>query len=294
MCVDINLGSRADEKRFIDLYTIIHNNVDGQANNFKDRIIAQIDTYFSALLEAIKTNDIKKIQYLAKYVHEAKYTGLGYSETGPGKGFGECKFKKLVESISKSEAYKTGEIEDILDIELFIKGIGVDMISDLVTNLIQDVLGEYTIKILNNLRKGDKLIKVMTNYWDENKKRWDKKEIYMLRYKEEKEYTYLLVPINYTCKDDQKNKLVSRIFDEVVYELYKEKILKDRNKYEKYISNTKKEVKVYKKDVTQLIEEELGKEYVKKGNGYLTAKGVLGLVRKYPQIKKYIEENIKK
>ena len=44
-----------------------------------------------------------------------------------------------------------------LDAQLYLKNIGVEIISNLITNLIQDVLSEYTKEKLQSLNITDKL-----------------------------------------------------------------------------------------------------------------------------------------
>jgi hypothetical protein len=44
------------------------------------------------------------------------------------------------------------------------------LVSDLVSNLIYDILSEYTFEKVNELNKGDTLDEVDINYWDEKKK----------------------------------------------------------------------------------------------------------------------------
>jgi len=138
--IDINVGEECDEKRFVDMYTIIHKNSTDDGYEYKDRIVEKVRIYFEELLKAVREGENERLNYISKHIHEAKYTCLGYSISGPGKGFGEDKFAFLIASMKRSEAYYTGLISDVLDVELYVDNVGVDIISDLVTNLIQDVL----------------------------------------------------------------------------------------------------------------------------------------------------------
>lgn len=295
--IDILVGEDIDEKRFVDMYTIIHRTSKEKGFEFKDRVVEKVRTYFEEVLKAVRTNDNERLKYLSKHVHEAKYTCLGYSVSGPGKGFGDDKFTFLIESMKRSEAFHTGLISDVLDVELYVDNIGVDIISDLVTNLIQDILSEYTENTLNELSMADKIRGVKTHYWNEVKREWTTEELPMVAYTSElgsKEYNYLLVPEGFTCDDKQKERILKRIFDGCVYELYSNKILSDREKYGEYIYTTKDKVGVYKKQVSKLINDEFGDGSAKEGNGYLTPKGLLDLINKYPDIKKFIEDKVKK
>ncbi|MDK0863450.1 hypothetical protein P5F16_06930 [Clostridium perfringens] len=278
------------------MYTIIHRNSRDKGYEFKDRIVEKVKTYFEELLKAIKDNDEVRLRLLSRHIHEAQYTSLGYSQEGPGKGFGTNKFAKLVSSIKKSEAFETGLISDVLDVELYIEQIGVDIISDLVTNLIQDVLSEYTENVANELAMADKLRNVNTHFWDEEKRKWIKSDLQMISYTKElgdKEYNYLLVPEGFTCDENQKDKILKQIFDDSVYEIYTKKILSDREKYGQYIYETKSRIGVYKKQVSKLINEEFGEGSAVEGRGYLTPKGLLDLIKNYKEIKDFIELEIK-
>ena len=295
--IDILVGEDVDEKRFIDMYTIIHTMSKDEGYKFKDRIIEKVRTYFEEVLRAIRNNDTKKVDYLSEHVHEAKYTYLGYSVSGPGKGFGEDKFSILVSSLKRSEAYSTGLISDILDVELYVDKVGVDIISDLVTNLIQDVLSEYTEDKLNELSMADKLRIVKTHYWDEVDREWKYEDMPMVIYSEGlgcKEYNYLLVPEGFTADEKQKDRIVKEIFDGCVYDLYYSRIFADKERYSDYIYKTKDKEGVYKKQVAKLINEEFGEGSAREGRGYLTAKGLLDLIKKYPKIKEFIECDIKR
>ena len=294
--IDILVGEDVDEKRFVDMYTIIHRTSKEKGFEFKDRVVEKVRTYFEEVLKAIKDNNEEKLRVLSKHIHEAKYTCLGYSTEGPGKGFGASKFTKLVASIKKSEAFETGLISDVLDVELYVEQIGVDIISDLITNLIQDVLSEYTENVVNELAMADKLRNVMTHYWDEEKREWAKAYLPMVSYIKElgsKEYNYLLVPEGFTCDENQKDRILRQIFDNCVYEIYSQKIMSDRSRYEQYIYETKNKVGVHKKQVSRLINEEFGQGSAIEGRGYLTPKGLLDLIKHYREIKDFIESDIK-
>lgn len=296
--VDMLIGCCGDEKRFIDMYTIIHRKLNDEAYEFKDRIIAKIKTYFEEVLKAIsETNDEVRLKYLSKYIHEAKYTNLGFSTTGPGKGFGEDKFNILITSIKNSEAYQSKFINDILDVELYVKNIGVDILSDLITNLIQDVLGEYTEDKLNQLAMADRLRYKKIHYWDEERRMWKFKEIATVSYSKKiggREYNYLLVPNCFTCDENQKSNIIGGIFNNYVYDKFKNIVLLNEGDYSEYVRNCKNGNKyVYKKKIAEFLNNEIAPGIAKEGTGYLTPKGVLDLVQRFNDIKNFIEKEIK-
>ncbi|MDB8791836.1 hypothetical protein PN398_14010 [Romboutsia sp. 1001216sp1] len=295
--VDIIVGESIDEKRFLDMYTIIHINKNHEGYEYKDRIINKVRTYFEEVLEAVKLNDKEKIQYLSKNIHEARYTNLGYSVSGSGKGFGKDKFTYLLDSLRKSDAYNSGTISDILDVELYVDNIGVDIISDLVTNLIQDILSEYTYKKLECLNMLVNIVHSDIHYWDEVSRTWGSKKMPVVFYDDKesnKIYNYLLVPYDYTADENQKEYIVKKIFDECIYKLYEKKIFSNPVKYESYIHEYKNgDQVVFKKKVAKLINQELGEGSAKEGSSYITGKGLLGLIEHYEDIKKFIELEIK-
>lgn len=295
--VDILLGCNGDEKRFVDLYTIIHTNSTETAYKYKERILKKVQTYFNELLTAIKTNDEVKIKYLSKHIHEAKYTKLGYSENGYGRGFGEIKVSKLVDAIKNSTAYKTNKINDILDAELYTKNIGVDIISDLITNLIQDVLGEYTEEKLNELVMGDRIRKIDMYFWNEDLKQWQNKKISTAVYYVDgfsTEYNYLLVPYSFTAGENQKQRILDNIFSGCIFTKFKNIIFDNENAYSEYIKYYTKSKRVTKMNVVSFMNDRFGKGTAKIKDGYITSKGLLDLIERFDDIRKYIEDNIKR
>lgn len=279
------------------MYTIIHMISSDEGYEYKDRIINKVRTYFEEVLKAVKTSDVEGLKNLSKYIHEARYTNLGYSVSGTGKGFGKDKFNFLVESISNSEAFHSGVIGDILDVELYVDNIGVDIISDLITNLIQDVLSDYTDSKLQSINMSHNIGHINLHYWNEDLKIWDEKSMATVLYSEPpfyKPYNYLLVPMKLTADENQKERILKQIFDDCVYRLYERKIFSEPLKYEKYIHEFKDGDKtVYKKKVAQFINHEFGEGSAKEGNEYLTNKGILHIVKNYDVVKEFLDSVIK-
>lgn len=294
--VDIIINPKIDTKRFVDIYTMLHMNRSEEGYEYKQRIIDKVKTYFDQLLEAIRLEDTDKLNYLSKNIHEAEYISLGYSKKGSGKGFGEGKFNTLVNSIRNSEAYTSGTISDILDVELYVKKIGLDILSDLITNLIQDVLSDYTEKKLNSLNMSTHLTYKEIHFWEESSKTWRTQNKPIIHYNS---MHYLLVPQGITCTHKGKENLFYQIFNKYVYGVFKRKILSNPETYGKYIytytsPKRKGEQTVRKKKVAALINEELGSGCAKIGKHYLTNQGLLALITNYDEIKDFIESEIKK
>lgn len=293
MYIDILVGEEIDEKRFVDMYTILAVSSKKEGIEYKDRIVEKVSSYFNEVLNAVRLNDEERLKQLSKHIHEARYTRLGYSVSGPGKGFGGDKFSKLIQSMKKSNAFATGVINDILDVELYVDNIGVDIISDLITNLIQDILSEYTEEKLNSLAMAHLIRKIKTHYWDENGSCWAEKELTMLQYKkniQEEGLYYLLVPQSYTCDEKQKERIIDNIFENSIHKVCEKIIFNNMYEYGQYVKSTKKGPILYKKQAARFINEQIGDGLAKEeGNGYITSKGLLDLIEKYPEIKNYID-----
>lgn len=294
--VDIPVGVKYDEERFIDMYTIIHQTLIGQGYQYKDRIIAKVGTFFEEVLKATINDDIAKHEYLSQNLHEPKYTMIGYSRGGSGQAFGKDKYKILVDSIKSSTARKTGKINDILDAELYTDDIGVDLISDLVTNLIQDVLSEYTEEVLHNIYQDDKIIKIKTHYWDEQDRKWKYKDMSMINYYKEltgRRYYYLLVPEKITKGKDQKEVILKNIFNNCIYQIYSSKILLNQQQYDNYIHRGKSKDEVYMYQAVYCMKDELGIKHNGSKEVTIKSKSLLDLVERYPEIIHFIDTSIK-
>lgn len=105
-----------------------------------------IRSFFNALLDALRANDLTRAIHLLSHLHEPNETFLGESEGRPsGRGVGNNKATDLVEAMVTSRAFETGVLADISEAELFIYGVGRDTISDLTTNILRGLLARYTV-----------------------------------------------------------------------------------------------------------------------------------------------------
>lgn len=104
-----------------------------------------ISSYFKLVLDNIRNGDQEKAKMLLIELGEPNETHFGHSRNqSQGKGMGKIRAIKLWESLSNSLAVKTGLIKDLEDTVLMIDGIGPDLISDIVTNIIREPLIQYT------------------------------------------------------------------------------------------------------------------------------------------------------
>ena len=88
---------------------------------------------------------------------------------------GTVQGNRILHALKNSAAIKSGLLSDLSEAELFIDGIGPDMISDLTTNVLRGKLINYTQEQCELYG-----IKALTQYagppiWNEQTKRWEAK-----------------------------------------------------------------------------------------------------------------------
>lgn len=104
-----------------------------------------LQSYFQALLAAIGQKRTDDAFELLEGLHEPHEARLGYSKTSKGgRGVGRTQAEQLIHTISRSQAARSGLIEDISESELLIDGFSHDKISDITTNVLRWHLAEYT------------------------------------------------------------------------------------------------------------------------------------------------------
>lgn len=165
--VDIDVSH--DTRLFLDPYSI-----QIKDNEFSARSADQIKTYFSEVMEALRTNDLEHARYLTNHLSEPRETFLGFSKGEPrGRGVGRFQADQLLAAFRGSRAFRTGMLSDLAEAELFIDGISSDKISDLTTNVIRRSLIEYTQAECK--LHGIELERAVAcaPVWDEIERRWD-------------------------------------------------------------------------------------------------------------------------
>lgn len=101
--------------------------------------------YFSAVLDSIKSGRDNHAKSLLIGLSESNEFHLGFSKGKPrGHAFGQKSASLVWEALTKSKAAKSGLLEDLEDTALLIHGIGPDMISDAICNIIRGPLIKYT------------------------------------------------------------------------------------------------------------------------------------------------------
>jgi hypothetical protein len=114
-------------------------------SNWGAELSSHLQNYFEVVLKKIKEGKDKDAQYLLSCLNERNEYHLGYSANkSRGHGFGDGSAKSVWGALTKSKAAKTGLLQDLEDTALLIEGIGTDMISDAVSNILRGPLIKYT------------------------------------------------------------------------------------------------------------------------------------------------------
>ncbi|MBX5130678.1 hypothetical protein HJB53_29770 [Rhizobium lentis] len=136
--VDIDLSK--DTRLYLDPYAI-----QIREDEWSAKCADHIRSFFVEVLAALRNENDYRVIHLLSQLHEPNETYLGQSRGKPsGRGWGNDKAALLTGALRNSRAFNTGLISDISEAELFIRGVGPDMISDLTTNILRGLLAEYT------------------------------------------------------------------------------------------------------------------------------------------------------
>ncbi|MGD9791710.1 MAG: hypothetical protein AB7Q00_13920 [Phycisphaerales bacterium] len=136
--VDITLGR--DIKVFLDPYALANTRTD-----WCEDAHAIAWGFFDLVLRRLKDGKREEAKRLLGHLHEDNRTRLGYSDDKPqGTGFGESLTVPFMNAWQDSDAFKSGYIGDLETAALFVDGIGLDIVSDMTTNMIHEPLAKYT------------------------------------------------------------------------------------------------------------------------------------------------------
>ena len=122
-----------------------------------------VQTFFDAVLSRIKDGKHDEARELLASLKERNEFHLGLSKgKSRGHAFGDESAKSVWKALSKSKAAKSGLLRDIEDAALLIHGIGPDMISDAICNILrgplikytQDICAYYDIKLTPDVDSG--------------------------------------------------------------------------------------------------------------------------------------------
>jgi hypothetical protein len=148
----LNLGKSQHQLDFvdIDLATDLPLFLDPVAFHNCPSAFAQacsndISVFFEAVLDtAMRGNDEIGIELLSA-LREPNETQFGLSQGAPnGRGLGAGQAAVVFDRIKQSRAAQSGILEDLIDVSMFVGGIGPDKVSDMTTNIIRRHLIKYT------------------------------------------------------------------------------------------------------------------------------------------------------
>jgi hypothetical protein len=182
--VDVN--NEQDTPVYVDPYAI-----QIRTDIWAERASETIRSFFLCLLQSLREEDLSIANELMSNFQEPKETFLGVSKGIPkGRGVGTAQAAQLTDAVKRSRAFKTGLLEDLSEMALYVEGIDRDKISDLTTNLIRDLLVEYT------QQQCDLFGIPTTQYssppsWDTKNKNWQSRYVNLPRIDR---YPVLLIP----------------------------------------------------------------------------------------------------
>ena len=104
-----------------------------------------VQRYFDVVLNRIKAGKHEEARNLVSCLNERNEFHLGYSQgKSQGHAFGSKSAESVWGALAKSYASVTGLLKDLEDTCLLIEGIGRDMVSDAVCNILRGPLIKYT------------------------------------------------------------------------------------------------------------------------------------------------------
>jgi hypothetical protein len=163
----VDVSNEYDTPVYVDPYAI-----QTRDDLWADQASEKIRNFFVELLHCLRTGQDDRAINIMTNLREPKETFLGVSSGEPnGRGVGKVQAAQMIHAIRKSTAFATGMLDDLAEMALYVEGIGRDKISDLTTNIIRDLLTNYT-------KEQCKLLNIpVKNYasppaWDSEDKNW--------------------------------------------------------------------------------------------------------------------------
>ncbi len=114
-------------------------------SNWGHKCISLVQDFFSYVLQLIRSGHHSEAIDLLSTLREPNETHLGLSSgKSRGRGLGSQSAADVWLALTQSGAARSGLLTDLEDTTLLIRGIGVDLVSDITTNIIRGPLIEYT------------------------------------------------------------------------------------------------------------------------------------------------------
>ncbi len=114
-------------------------------SDWGEECVHLVQDFFITVLTHIKHGRHGAAEELLQTLKEPNETHLGLSKgKSKGRALGESSAHDVWNALTHSKAAKSGLVTDLEDTALLIDGIGIDIISDITTNIIRGPLIEYT------------------------------------------------------------------------------------------------------------------------------------------------------
>lgn len=242
-----NLGSQQPNLNFVDIQLTTDNRffVDPRLIECLDSSLGLqmhkcIEVFWSELIKKIRKKDVKATWKILAGLSEPKETRLGYAQRRFGNSIAKELKQKLVDAIIANKAVQSGVLSHFSDVELFIKDVSSDRISDITTKIIKSVLIQFTQE---ECRKHNiPMVKVMQDdIFDPYSVTWMRKEVLLPIFMGQ---PIIFVPKNIIRKENVADKNVACFYRFAVrnFILHDKQMLKD-------VSPTGKEGKILIRDV---------------------------------------------
>ncbi|TBZ07835.1 hypothetical protein [Rhizobium leguminosarum] len=174
--VDIDLSK--DTRLYLDPYAI-----QIREDEWSAKCGDYIRSFFVEVLGALRDENDYRVIHLLSQLHEPNETYLGESRGKPsGRGWGNDKAALLAQALRNSRAFNTGLIGDISEAELFIRGVGPDMISDLTTNVLRGLLADYTAQQCELHNVPLHAANALGPIWNPARRDWEAQQLLLPRY----------------------------------------------------------------------------------------------------------------
>ncbi len=191
----VNIPIETDLLAFICPFLIVNS----KANKLSSDIYQRMTDFLMKLnRDFITTNDKKNGLIFLSHLHEPNEYHLGYSPKNKGKAISKSKSEVIFDSLRNNRFAKAGvsvtnEAHNVL---LLVKGIGQDIMSDVIANVCRDILADFT---LNQCSKyGIAVNTAEIQFYNPATQKWETKIVKLPFYKAKR---LILIPRNVVSGD---------------------------------------------------------------------------------------------
>jgi hypothetical protein len=170
--VDIPVD-KEDLLAFIDPFLIENN----KADKITLEISKRLKNFLTELnINYIKVNDVRNGIPFLDHLHEPNEYHLGYSSTNKGKAVSTSKASDIFAFLRNNKFARQGfsvtnEAHNVL---LLVKGIGQDIMSDIISNVCRDIFADFTEKICAKYKVPTHPVNI--EYYNDATKQWEIKK----------------------------------------------------------------------------------------------------------------------